>query len=225
MIIYATDQFNALFRILFLLPVLFALSFYLPSGQNHAYAAGSGLPESTSPYSGQEGRAIKALSLKNRQDLQQGKGMGFAKTAELNRYPGPRHVLDLADPMALTPAQRVETENLFSRMQARAKALGLEIISAEQQLDRLFAVRTIDDSKLASLTKLIGILQGKLRAVHLSAHLRMTDLLTEGQIAQYQHLRGYESQEEGSSMEMKSSKTVEPSNNKKEGPHAHTGSH
>ena len=46
------------------------------------------------PYSGQQGRMIKALSSKEVQGLLQGKGMGMAKAAELNQYPGPRHVLD-----------------------------------------------------------------------------------------------------------------------------------
>ena len=47
-----------------------------------------------SPYAGEESRAIKSLSASEIQALRQGHGMGYAKAAELNHYPGPRHVLD-----------------------------------------------------------------------------------------------------------------------------------
>jgi len=51
------------------------------------------------PYTGQEMRDIKLLSDKDIQSLQNGTGEAFggmAKLAELNGYPGPRHVLDMA---------------------------------------------------------------------------------------------------------------------------------
>ena len=41
----------------------------------------------TSPYAGEETRAIKALSAQEVESLLGGKGMGFAKAAELNGYP------------------------------------------------------------------------------------------------------------------------------------------
>jgi hypothetical protein len=50
----------------------------------------SGVPQ-VSPYAGEQGRAIKALSQKEVSDLLDGAGMGYAKAAELNRYPGPMH--------------------------------------------------------------------------------------------------------------------------------------
>jgi hypothetical protein len=42
-------------------------------------------------YAGQQTRAIKALSSQEEQDLRLGRGMGLAKAAELNGYPGPMH--------------------------------------------------------------------------------------------------------------------------------------
>ena len=50
-----------------------------------------------SPYTGQEARGIKALSQDDIEGLLSGAGTpfgGMAKPAELNGYPGPRHVLD-----------------------------------------------------------------------------------------------------------------------------------
>ena len=54
------------------------------------------------PYAGLESRAIKALAPSEVEDLRQGNGMGMALPAELNGYPGPRHVLDLAEELNLT---------------------------------------------------------------------------------------------------------------------------
>jgi len=50
-----------------------------------------------SPYSGQGKREIKSLSQQEITGYLHGKGLGYAKTAELNQFPGPRHVLDLAN--------------------------------------------------------------------------------------------------------------------------------
>ena len=50
--------------------------------------------------------------------------MGFALPAELNGYPGPRHVLDLADGLELTEVQAERTQELFECMQREAIATG-----------------------------------------------------------------------------------------------------
>ena len=49
------------------------------------------------PYAGMQARPIKALSEQQVADLAAGRGMGLALAAELNGYPGPSHVLELAD--------------------------------------------------------------------------------------------------------------------------------
>ena len=53
----------------------------------------------TGPYAGQRQRSIKALSESDITGLRSGNGAGFAKAAELNGYPGPAHVLELAGPL------------------------------------------------------------------------------------------------------------------------------
>ena len=62
-------------------------------GSHHSHGAQG----QTSAYAGQQSREIKALSDQEVKDLQAGAGMGMAKAAELNRYPGPMHALELAD--------------------------------------------------------------------------------------------------------------------------------
>ena len=144
------------------------------------------------PYAGQQARAIKALSDDDLAALRKGEGMGMAKAAELNGYPGPRHVLDLADELQLTGAQRRDVQAIFDRMSAAAKPLGGELITQEQVLDQLFASRDITPDRLAAATTAIAALQGRLRAVHLSAHLETRAVLNPNQIAHYEQLRGYD---------------------------------
>ena len=144
-----------------------------------------------STYAGQERREIKALSPKEIEDLVHGRGMGLAKPAELNRYPGPLHTLELAGELQLSAEQRNSIEASKARMSARAKALGAEILDLERQLDTSFARRTIDRLRLNELTAQIGAKHGMLRAVHLEAHIETAGLLSPEQISRYQTLRGY----------------------------------
>ena len=97
-----------------------------------------------SAYAGQESRDIKSLSADEVQGLLAGKGLGYAKPAELNGYPGPLHVLELADRLGLSAEQRARTEALFASMQARAIEHGRALVEEERALDRLFATRAAD---------------------------------------------------------------------------------
>jgi hypothetical protein len=69
-----------------------------------------------SPYAGQQTRAIKALSPEDIAALRNGEGMGMAKAAELNGYPGPVHVLALTAQLGLTENQQQRVTAIFERM-------------------------------------------------------------------------------------------------------------
>ena len=99
-------------------------------------SAAASLAQTPSPYPGQEQRSIKALSDREISDLTEARGMGLAKAAELNSYPGPLHVLELARELDLTDTQRAATQSLYARMRERAQPLGTKIIEAERELDR-----------------------------------------------------------------------------------------
>jgi len=144
-----------------------------------------------SPYAGQESRDIKALSPAEQADWLAGKGMGLAKAAELNGYPGPAHVLELASDLALTSEQRARTQALFETMAARAQALGRELVEAERALDARFASKQITQADLAQALERIGALQAQVRAAHLEAHLEQVRILSPEQTARYVKLRGY----------------------------------
>lgn len=144
-----------------------------------------------SEHAGKEGREIKALDDSAIHDYRSGAGMGFALAAELNGYPGPRHVLELAHELDLSAAQRSGTEQILAYMQRAAIAAGEEIIALEKQLDTRFAHRHIDEGTLSELTARIAELNGRLRAIHLKAHLDTAALLDAARIDRYNQLRGY----------------------------------
>jgi Spy/CpxP family protein refolding chaperone len=144
-----------------------------------------------SPYAGKAGSEVKALTAEEIQAYREGTGMGLAKPAELNHYPGPRHVLDLAADLQLTDAQTAELKTVFGRMHEEAVALGSRIIEKEKSLDQAFASGAIDEGKLRALTAGIASLQADLRAAHLKAHLATKRILTATQVARYDELRGY----------------------------------
>jgi Spy/CpxP family protein refolding chaperone len=148
--------------------------------------------EQRSPYAGEERRDIKALSPGQVDQLLDGAGMGLARAAELNGVPGPRHVLDMADQLELTDAQRAEIELMEDRMHEAAVRLGQEILELEEALDRLFAVGPADPSEVEHLAGRIGQRSGLLRAVHLLAHLETAVVLRPAQIHRYGVLRGYD---------------------------------
>jgi Spy/CpxP family protein refolding chaperone len=145
-----------------------------------------------SPYAGEEGRDIKALSAQDVDAYLTGKGMGFAKAAELNGYAGPKHVLELASELALTAGQRDRTQMLFASMQTKAVALGRQLVDEERKLDRLFASATVTQASLQESVTRIGSLQADVRAAHLDAHLEQAKILTAEQRAMYVRLRGYD---------------------------------
>jgi hypothetical protein len=143
------------------------------------------------PYAGLQTRPIKALSEHQVADLQAGRGMGLALAAELNGYPGPAHVLELADKLDLSAEQRASVAQLFNSMRQEALPLGIKLIAQETELDKQFAGHTISPESLKSATTAIAVTQGELRETHLKYHLSTVALLTEGQRQRYSVLRGY----------------------------------
>ena len=144
-----------------------------------------------SPYAGMQQRPVKALSDQQIADLRAGRGMGLALAGELNGYPGPSHVLELADQLRLTAEQRQRIQQLFDAMKAEAIPVGEKLIAQESALDREFAEKRIAPASLILLTAQIGESQGQLRAVHLKYHLVTAELLTTHQNQRYAELRGY----------------------------------
>ena len=120
-----------------------------------------------------------------------GAGLGFALPAELNGYPGPRHVLDLASDLELTPEQREQIQSLFDEMESQAIELGQQTLDAEAELEQAFREKTISEDSLNTQLVEIGQLKARLRFVHLRTHLATVAILSQHQVMQYNALRGY----------------------------------
>ena len=96
-----------------------------------AWRAWHGDDRSRSPYAGQQHSEIRGLNAQEIDDLRNGRGAGYARTAELNSYPGPRHVLDLRRELDLSADQARQVELVFDQMEADAQRLGHEILRRE----------------------------------------------------------------------------------------------
>ena len=90
---------------------------YLPLEHAMLVAAG------TTALAGDHEHEFRIIALRPAQETKQ-RGMGLALPAESNGYPGPRHVLELADQIGLNADQKAQTQALFDSMQAKAKQLG-----------------------------------------------------------------------------------------------------
>ena len=78
-------------------------------------------------------RSIKALSEQQVNELGAGRGMGLALAAELNGYPGPSHVLELADKLELSADQRAKVQRLFELDEGRGDTVGISADRARSQ--------------------------------------------------------------------------------------------
>jgi Spy/CpxP family protein refolding chaperone len=165
-------------------PLLFSLLAGCASGTHDGHHAAG-------PYAGQQSRDIKALSDDEVRGYVEGAGMGFAKAAELNGYPGPMHTLENADALALTGDQRSAVDAVLKRHKAEVRALGAEVLRLERELDRLFAQREASATAVDAKVAEVAAAQGRVRASHLKAHLETTALLTPAQRERYDRLRGY----------------------------------
>ncbi|RFF27441.1 MULTISPECIES: hypothetical protein [unclassified Wenzhouxiangella] len=144
-----------------------------------------------SPYADEQGRQIKALSAERIAGLKAGHGLGYAKAAELNGYPGPKHVLELADDLDLDADQIRRTEALHETMRERAGALGRDLIAVETELEETFAGASMSRQRLVELVSRSARIEGQIRLIHLQAHLEQLELLDDEQVAEYMRLRGY----------------------------------
>lgn len=128
----------------------------------------------------------------DKDSLLKGLGMGLATIADVNNYPGPKHVINLKTELGLTRDQLKKTEALDKVVSSSAIAKGEEVVQAEEELFKLFEAGTVSEKALRSKLEQIGNLRSDLRFIHLQAHLRMKQILTPDQIKHYSEIRGRE---------------------------------
>src|SRR5713226_3062585 len=111
-----------------------------------------------SPYATLPGTGATGLLPQEVEGLTKGEGMALAMAAELNGYPGPRHLLDAAaaGQLDLRPDQHEALQRLYDGMLAEAKAKGQEILRAEEELALRFRHGRIDETGLREILGQIG---------------------------------------------------------------------
>lgn len=149
-----------------------------------------------------QGTGIPALSAEQQAAYLDGRPMWMASTAEFNRYPDPRRVLELATALELTARQLQAITALVADTRRQAVDLGREIIAQEQKLNRIFAWHQATSTNIEDIVMEIGLLQALLRQTHLTARIQARDLLTETQVQRYEELQGTGAQDAADSNRM-----------------------
>lgn len=156
-------------------------------------SSGAVAEENHPPYQGFEMREITSLSEQDIAALRAGSGWGMALPAELNGYPGPAHVIELAKELDLSKVQQQRISEMFDAMRAEAIVKGSALIEAERALDKGFSYGSLDAGQLRELIEEAEAARADLRFVHLSRHLMTPEILNADQITAYAVLRGYAS--------------------------------
>ncbi len=122
--------------------------------------------------------------------VREGRGFGLAFAADQNGYPGPMHVLELKDRLALTREQQSRMQALMDGMFAQARPAGARLLEAEARLRALFVAEgRADEAAVRAVVVEVEKRRSEVRLVHLLTHLRTRDLLTDQQRAAYHAAR------------------------------------
>lgn len=148
-------------------------------------------PVVAAPYAGQQAREIKALAPEDIAGYRKGAGLGYAKPAELNSYPGPLHALDMAAMLELTEEQVRTLQAQREKMLANAMPLGERYLFVEGEIEQAFRDGAISPERLKALLDESAAIEAQLRYVHLATHIDTRAVLTQHQIALYDQARGY----------------------------------
>jgi len=121
--------------------------------------------------------------------VREGRGFGMAFAADQHGYPGPMHVLELKEHLALTPEQEARVRALMHAMFAESRPKSARLLDAEARLRALFAGGTADETAVRAATAEVERARTEVRVVHLLAHLKTRDLLTDAQRRAYHDAR------------------------------------
>jgi Spy/CpxP family protein refolding chaperone len=121
--------------------------------------------------------------------VREGRGFGMAFAADQQGYPGPMHVLELKERLGLSLEQETRVRALVEAMFAESRPKGARLLEAESRLRALFAAGSADASTVRAATAEVERARAELRLVHLLAHLKTRELLTDAQRRAYHEAR------------------------------------
>jgi Spy/CpxP family protein refolding chaperone len=137
---------------------------------------------------GQGHQAAQACIEQYKQVVGEGRGFGMAFAADQNGYPGPMHVLELKDKLKLTPEQEAKVRELWAAVKAEVPK-STRLLDAERRLERIFAERSATEPVVRAAVAGVEHARTEVRLVHLLAHVRTRDLLTDEQRRIYHDAR------------------------------------
>ena len=137
---------------------------------------------------GQGHQAAKACIDEFNQVVGEGRGFGLGFAADQNGYPGPMHVLELKDRLRLTADQEAKVRELRAAVLADLPK-STRLLEAERRLERLFAQGAATEPAVRAAVVEVEQARTEVRLVHLLAHVRARDLLTEEQRRIYHEAR------------------------------------
>jgi Spy/CpxP family protein refolding chaperone len=121
--------------------------------------------------------------------VRDGRGFGMAFAADQHEYPGPMHVLELKDRLGLDAAQETRVRALLHAMFAESRPKGARLLEAEARLRSLFARGVADEAAVRAAVAEVEQARADVRLVHLLAHLKTRELLTDVQRRAYHEAR------------------------------------
>jgi Spy/CpxP family protein refolding chaperone len=138
---------------------------------------------------GEGHRAAQACATEFDQVIAEGRGFGLAFAADQNGYPGPLHILELRERLALTTDQAAKAEALMRAMFDESRPKSARLLQAEARLRDLFAQGGANEAAVRTAVAEVERARSDVRLVHLLTHLRARDLLTESQRRLYHDAR------------------------------------
>jgi Spy/CpxP family protein refolding chaperone len=166
--------------------LLVVTSAHAQNHEEHNMQSMSGMSGMAAPAAATSAASTAGYSAEERAaGLREGRGMGLAIPAESNGYPGPRHVLEMADRIGLSADQRARTQALFDAMAGEARSLGVRLLAQEAELNAMFSEHRASPALLEAAAGRIGETEAALKVTHLRTHLAMMDILTPDQVARY----------------------------------------
>ncbi len=118
-----------------------------------------------------------------------GRGFGMAFVADHNGYPGPLHVLELKDRLKLSAEQEEKVRAMMAAVFAESRPKSARLLEAEAKLRQLFASGHADEAAVEAAVAEVEKTRTEVRLVHLRAHLKMREVLTDEQRRVYQEAR------------------------------------
>jgi Spy/CpxP family protein refolding chaperone len=166
-----------------LLGTLIALAFAAPVyAQHHDHGHTPGA-------AGEGHRRAQACAEEFEAVVRDGRGFGMAFAADQHGYPGPMHVLELKERLGLDASQEAGVRALLHAMFAESRPKGARLLDAEARLRRLFAAGTADEAAVRAAVAEVEQAHAEVRLVHLLAHLKTREILTEAQRRAYHAAR------------------------------------